>query len=85
MNNFSEKNFHSNGPFTKGKIWNVLQLALDNRLYALHVLLETKAKWGRPKSISRTLILKKTKKNCMIIRKGIQISAGFAKRPPFSN
>ena len=62
MNNFSKKNFHSNGPFTKGKICNVLQLALDNRLYALHVLLETKAKWGRPKSISRTLILKKKKK-----------------------
>ena len=63
-------------PLLKEKFANVLQLALDDRLYALHVLLETKAKWGRPKSISRTFILKK-KKNWMIIRKGIQISAGF--------
>ena len=82
MNNFSKKNFHSNGPFTKGKICNVLQLALDNRLYALHVLLETKAKWGRPKSISRTFILEKQEKNWMIIRKGIQISADFENDRP---
>ena len=72
-------------PLLKEKFANVLQLALDDRLYALHVLLETKAKWGRPKNISRTFILKKKKKNWMIIRKGIQISAGFAKRPSFSN
>ena len=64
-------------PLLKEKFANVLQLALDDRLYALHVLLETKAKWGRPKSISRTFILKKKKKNWMIIRKGIQISTGF--------
>lgn len=49
-------------PLLKEKFANVLQLALDDRLYALHVLLENKAKWGRPKSISRTFILKKKKK-----------------------
>ena len=31
-------------PLLKEKFANVLQLALDDRLYALHVLLETKAK-----------------------------------------
>ena len=69
-------------PLLKEKFANVLQLALDDRLYALHVLLETKAKWGRPKSISRTFILEKQEKNWMIIRKGIQISADFENDRP---
>ena len=48
-------------PLIKEKFANVLQLALDDRLYALHVLLETKAKGGRTKSISKTFNLKKKK------------------------